>query len=92
MLVSNDGKIFQTIKYGMASGSELVQRALYAAKRINLISDEEFRKTQEVREISIAEQPIVIDKEKLESDPSLLSDILRQRLESTSLATTSEAY
>lgn len=88
-LVSNDGENVQPIKYGMASGSELVERALYAAKRMNLISEEEFIKTQEVKEILVSEQPIIIEKKKLEDNPALLADMLRERLDNINLATTS---
>lgn len=91
MLVSNDGQHFQTIKYGMASGSELVQRALYAAKRMNLISEEQFVKTQEVKDILVSKEPLVVEKQKLEDNPSILSDLLRKRLNEINLSTTSKA-
>lgn len=88
-LVSNDGEKVQPIKYGMASGSELVERALYAAKRMNLISEDEFIKTQEVKEILVSDQPIIIEKKKLEDNPAVLADMLRERLDNINLATTS---
>lgn len=75
----------------MASGSELVQRALYAAKRMNLISEEQFVKTQEVKDILVSNEPLVVEKQKLEDNPSILSDLLRKRLNEINLSTTSKA-
>lgn len=88
MLVSNDGNTFQPLKFGMASGSVLLDRALYAAKRLNLISEDEFADSQEVKRKSVAEQKIEIDKSELDKNPSILSDLIRAKLQGTRLSTT----
>lgn len=90
LLVSNDGKLFQPIKYGMASGQEIVQRALYAGKRLGLITDEEFNRTQEIKDILISKEPIMIEKKKLEDNPVVLSELLRKRLEDINISTSSK--
>ena len=46
---------------------------------------------QEVKDILVSKEPLVVEKQKLEDNPSILSDLLRKRLNEINLSTTSKA-
>lgn len=89
-LVGNDGKIFHPISEGIVAGKELIARILVAARRLKLIDEQEFSDAKEVKDISTISTIITADKDKLESDPKYLAELLRKQLKKSKSSTANE--
>lgn len=88
MFLALDGdKGFTSIGEGLTTLPSLQERILLGARMQNLITDDEYQSTQDVREINVLSNEngtMVVDKELIESDPGYLAEILRQKLINTS--------
>lgn len=91
IIVGNDGKTFHPISEGIVPGKELIARILVAARNLGFISEEDFSDAKEVKDISNLSTVIVADKEKLESDPKYLAELLRKQLKKSKSSTANEA-
>lgn len=83
LLAEDGGKGFTTIGEGLVDLTKIQDRILLAARMQNIITDSEYKSTQEVREINVLSDEngvMIADKTKLESDPGYLAEVLRQRL------------
>ena len=71
------------IAEGLLSLPEIEEKVLLLAKDRGFVSDEEYMLTRGVREINVfrnSNGQVLADKEKLESDPGYLADLLRAKL------------
>jgi conjugal transfer pilus assembly protein TraF len=86
ILVKKDGSGFKKISEGLLNMKDLTDRVIVAARHMNIITDEEFNYTRDVRNILVlksATDEIRVNKQKLETKPGYLVEALRQRLEGT---------
>jgi len=86
-LVSNEKKFRYPLTSGLEPLDKIVGRIMLAGKETGLITDKQFKSSQFVQEFNVFkpnEATIKADKEKLEEDPTYLSEILRQRLQNSS--------
>jgi len=86
ILVKKDGTSFLKVSEGLLSLKDLTDRVIVAAREMDIITEEEFNYTRDVRNILVLKGPgdeIVVNKNKLESQPGYLVEALRQRLEGT---------
>lgn len=84
MLVMNDSSA-EEIAQGMRSLNDLERRYVRAARKANLIDHETYQRTKSVYEQNIYNNKagiLMINKQKMESDPAFLAEALRSRLES----------
>lgn len=78
---TNSGVI--PIAEGLQSLPDLESKIMLLAKENGFVSEDEYMLTQGVREVNVfrnEEGQIVADKNKLESDPGYLADLLRQKM------------
>lgn len=71
------------IAEGLQSLQEIEEKVMLLAKERGFVSDEEYMLTRGVREINVfrnSNGQVLADKEKLESDPGYLADLLRAKL------------
>ncbi|EPR7483845.1 TPA: conjugal transfer protein TraF [Vibrio parahaemolyticus] len=84
-LVKKDGSEFHNVAAGLTSPDELMRRTVMLAKRQGWITEEQYNSTKEVKEILLADdtkEKLVVDEEKVFSDPNYLADKLRQKFQS----------
>lgn len=73
----------ELVAEGLKPITELEDRLLLAGRKVGLITKEMFAKTRSVREVNVFKNEdgnILADKERLESDPEYLAEILRMQL------------
>lgn len=73
----------ELVAEGLKALPALEDSLLLASRKVGLITKEMFAKTRSVRELNVFKNEdgnIVADKERLESDPEYLAEILRQQL------------
>lgn len=83
LLAQDGGEGFTTLGEGLIALPQLQDRILLAARMQNIITDDEYESTQEVREINVLSDEdgvMLADKNKLENDPGYLAEVLRQKL------------
>ncbi|MDH1472655.1 conjugal transfer protein TraF [Shewanella sp. GD03713] len=84
-LVKKDGSEFHNVAAGLTSPDELMRRTVMLAKRQGWITEEQYNETTEVKEILLnddSKEKLVVDEDKVFSDPNYLADKLRQKFQS----------
>jgi len=80
MLPNNDAEM---VLEGMKPLDELENRLLFAGRKANIISAEQYAKTRNVREINVfrnSDGNLIADKDKIENDPAYLAELLKMQL------------
>lgn len=87
-LAFDGDKGFAKLGEGLTDLPTMQDRILLSARMNNLISDEEYQATREVKEINVLEDDgvMIVDKALLESDPGYLAEILKQKLSNSTPA------
>jgi conjugal transfer pilus assembly protein TraF len=86
LLAENGGENFTRLGEGLTALPVLQDRLLVAARMQNLITNEQYQLTQNVRDINVlydVDGEMLADAELLESDPGYLAELLRSKLGSS---------
>ena len=84
-LVKKDGSEFHNLAAGLTSADEILRRSVLLAKSKGWISEEEYNTTKEVKEILLTDdtkEKLMVDTDKVLSDPNYLADKLRKKFQS----------
>ena len=79
----NDGTGFTKIGEGLTTLPLMQDRILLSARLKNVITDEQYQQTQNVREINVltdTDGTMLADAELIENDPGYLAEILKAKL------------
>lgn len=84
ILMTNDGLSHTKVTVGLETLPKLEAKILEIAKATNIITDDEFNKTQEVYDNNSLNQVngvLVADKDKMEDDPKYFIELMKKQLE-----------